>query len=261
MKNSGSYNQTPQPFALPLSHPLHLSSYFAFLLICHRSSTISRVYPSYGWILRSINKDTDQEGPLPQGTASSPYFMGRSGRSLAVAVSLSFAISYLARVVEKAVGLPGISAAVITSISLLVFTGWRSRDGRSFRGVQGAVSTTSSLFFNVFFAAMGAGARLSQILATGPAMTAFMGITLVAHTLILALGVWAVNRFSKARVGISEMVCASNANIGGPATAAAMATSLNCHHLVVPCTIFGTVGYAAATLLGIAMYRFLGRVG
>jgi len=169
-------------------------------------------------------------------------------------------VSHVSKVIEGLVGLPGISAAVITALSLVVYSGWRRRDEKSFMAVLGPVTTTSSLFFNMFFAAIGAGAGFSHIITTGPAMVSFMGITLLLHASILALGVLAINRSRKAGVGIDDMVVASNANIGGPATAAAMATSLDRHHLVVPSTVFGTVGYATATLLGTALYRLAGRL-
>ena len=49
----------------------------------------------------------------------------------------------------------------------------------------------------------------------------------------------------------------SNANVGGPATAAGFAGLLGRQCLVVPATIYGTLGYAIATTLGIGLYRAL----
>lgn len=244
-----------------LGPPSLPSTYFAFLILCHRSSSLRRMYPPHG----GGHMQRQQQGGsgFEQEITSFPSSrttVKSNVPSLSLAVGLSFGISYLAKGLEHSVGLPGISAAIITAASLLVYSQWRDRYQRSFKGVLGLVATTSSLFFNMFFAAIGAGARLSQIVMTGPAMTAFMGITLLVHALTVGGGVFLVNRWSPtARVGIDDMVCASNANIGGPATAAAMATNLDCHHLVVPSTIFGTVGYAAATLLGMTMYRLAGR--
>ena len=62
-------------------------------------------------------------------------------------------------------------------------------------------------------------------------------------------------------IGIDEMVIASNANIGGPATAAAMATSSSLQRpdLGLPATVTGTVGYALATALGVTLFKLLNK--
>ena len=50
----------------------------------------------------------------------------------------------------------------------------------------------------------------------------------------------------------SEALIASNANVGGPTTAAAMAASLKWSALVVPGMLVGVLGYAVATFVGLA---------
>lgn len=46
---------------------------------------------------------------------------------------------------------------------------------------------------------------------------------------------------------------ASNANVGGPATAAAMASSKGWRDLLQPAVLMGCLGYVAGTPLGVAM--------
>jgi uncharacterized membrane protein len=57
------------------------------------------------------------------------------------------------------------------------------------------------------------------------------------------------------------VLVASNANIGGPGTAGTFASMIGRPALVVPAAVFGTVGYAIATTLGVAVYTVLSRLG
>ena len=56
---------------------------------------------------------------------------------------------------------------------------------------------------------------------------------------------------------LTELVIASNANMGGPTTAAAMAVARRWHHLVLPAVLCGTLGYAVATFIGTAVGNWL----
>ena len=62
-----------------------------------------------------------------------------------------------------------------------------------------------------------------------------------------------------ARVGFSDVLAvqvlltASNANVGGPATAAAMAAARGWPNMVRPAMLTGSLGYAVGTAIGIAL--------
>ena len=57
---------------------------------------------------------------------------------------------------------------------------------------------------------------------------------------------------------LSGIILASNANIGGPTTAAGMAISLGWTRLVGPCMLVGTFGYVIGTWLDIIIGSILG---
>ena len=68
---------------------------------------------------------------------------------------------------------------------------------------------------------------------------------MVLVNMIISFG---VGRFFK--FNLEEIILASNANIGGPTTAAAMAISRGWVKLVGPILIIGTLGYIIGNYLG-----------
>jgi uncharacterized membrane protein len=103
------------------------------------------------------------------------------------------------------------------------------------------------LLMQVFFAVIGASASVSLVLAHGTILFAFaLGILTVHLAVILIAG-------RLLRLDLAEVVIASNANMGGPTTAAAMAVARRWETLVIPAVLCGTLGYATATFVGVAV--------
>ena len=59
------------------------------------------------------------------------------------------------------------------------------------------------------------------------------------------------------RLDLAEIVVASNANMGGPTSAAAMAVARRWDTLVIPAILCGTLGYATASFIGVAVGHWL----
>lgn len=56
---------------------------------------------------------------------------------------------------------------------------------------------------------------------------------------------------------LQVLLTASNANVGGPATAAAMAAARGWSSMIRPAMLTGSLGYAVGTAIGIAMASLL----
>jgi len=101
---------------------------------------------------------------------------------------------------------------------------------------------------------------LDAAAAAGPAALGLATLALLVHAVLLACVVAALSalpgteRIAPTR---AEALVASNACIGGPSTAAAFAVALDRGDLVVPAVVWGTVGYAVATSLGVALHPLL----
>eukprot|EP00903_Cladosiphon_okamuranus_P019608 g18033.t1 len=85
----------------------------------------------------------------------------------------------------------------------------------------------------------------------------FRVATTCVHMAFMAAGASMANRFFGAQLGVDDVLVASNANIGGPSTAATFAGLIGKDELVVPAAIWGTVGYAVATTLGVGVWAAL----
>ena len=59
------------------------------------------------------------------------------------------------------------------------------------------------------------------------------------------------------RIPLDVVLIASNAGIGGPATAAAMASSKGWTHLIQPALVVGAFGYSIGTMCGLGLAQVL----
>ena len=116
---------------------------------------------------------------------------------------------------------------------------------------MGGADELGVVLMQVFFATIGAGAHVGTVVRVGAALFVFAAVILAVHLVVLLL----VGRLLGA--DLVELVVASNANMGGPATAAAMAVARGWRALVIPAVLCGTLGYAVATFIGVAVGRVL----
>ena len=131
----------------------------------------------------------------------------------------------------------------------------------------------SDFFFLSFFASIGVAANLSSALSMGPTCLLFSTIALTVHVLGTVLGclVWkkVLATIAKRRkrnplsLDLEDVWIASNAAIGGPATAAAFCGQMRkrdpakLQGRTISATVWGVVGYAIGTIVGVSMYKMV----
>ena len=97
----------------------------------------------------------------------------------------------------------------------------------------------------LFFAVIGAPASIPMIIKESPLLLV-LALIVVAINMVVSLFFGKLFHFS-----IEEIIIASNANVGGPTTAAALAVSKGWGELIIPGLLTGTLGYVLGNYLGI----------
>ena len=164
------------------------------------------------------------------------------GKGLSIGL-LAAAISFY---LQHLIGIQGSAILIITLLVVAVATLFP----KQMNAIRGA-DQIGTFLMQIFFAAIGASANIMVVLKVGPILFLFAGLILLVH-LIFILG------FGRLfNLDLAEIVIASNANMGGPTTAAAMAVGRRWKSLVIPAILCGTLGYAIATFIGVGMAYWL----
>ena len=108
-----------------------------------------------------------------------------------------------------------------------------------------------TFLIHIFFAVIGAPASVELIIRRAPLLLVFAAIIVLAN-LVFSLGLGKLFGYS-----IEEITVSSNANIGGPTTAAAFAIAKGWHSLIFPAILVGTLGYIIGNYYGIFLFTSL----
>ena len=107
-------------------------------------------------------------------------------------------------------------------------------------------------FIYLFLFVIGVPASIVKIITETPLLLVFTGIMVLTNMLFCFV-------FGKLlHFDLEDIILASNANIGGPTTAAGMAISQGWTKLVGPVMLIGTFGYVIGTYLGVVVGGLLG---
>ena len=119
-----------------------------------------------------------------------------------------------------------------------------------FRDARGAMQL-GSVGLHFFFVLIGIVSRWSEIAAVGVEVFLFTLIVVAVHA-VFVLGVGRL-----LRLDIGTVAVASQAAVGGPSSALAVAISRQWRHLVLPGVVVGLLGYAVGTYLGFSVAAVL----
>lgn len=173
--------------------------------------------------------------------AHHPYFanVGMSALQIAnlmaVGLLLVFTSEWLGGVI------PGVPAILwLTTLALIL--------GHTplYREAPGALQM-GSVALHFFFVLIGILSRFSEIVTVGIEVFFFTLIVVGVHGVV----VYGAGRLF--RLDIATLSVASQAAVGGPSSALAVAISREWRHLVLPAVIVGLLGYAVGTYLGLGV--------
>ena len=116
----------------------------------------------------------------------------------------------------------------------------------SIRRLEGALPL-GLVALHLFFAVIGIGSKISEILAVGPEIFYFTATVVLIHGLLVYGG----GRLL--RLDVETLSVASQAAVGGPSTAMALAVSRGWRDLALPGLMVGLLGYAVGNYAGLAV--------
>ena len=138
---------------------------------------------------------------------------------------------------------------IMTTLTLVVATIF----SKFFNKINGADEIGTFLIY-LFFVVLGIPASISEILKNGAILFPFCVLVVVIN-LLFSLFVGKLFKFK-----LDEILLATNATIGGPTTAAAMAIAKGWNSLIVPVMLSGIWGYIFGNYMGILVGNILKHV-
>ena len=239
---------------------LNMALYFLILLGIAGNAFFRRIYP------HPLIDEVERSGVSEEGKTLAAAYWGRKDISLR---DIAVCVTYAVVVVTLSKFLGGALGALIPADG-----GWFSKMGSTFLGSQYVWITLISMvfasvfekqagtmngaqeigtfFIYMFFFVIGVPASIMEILTNAPMLFVFCFIMVIVNMLFCLIGGKLLN-FS-----LEDILIASNANIGGPTTAAGLAISQGWTSLVGPAMLVGTLGYAIGTYIGIIIGSMLG---
>lgn len=224
--------------------------YFGLLAAAAQWPALRQRFPEASTAAEPAAAASGAEAITPAAGRSAPWVVG-------TAVVAAVVATFGGRAAEQRLQLPG-SAILLLSVASSAAARLLA-ERRPVVAEQLRVLAAPSLLLScLFLGSLGAAARLEQVLAAGPAAAACAALVLAVHCATLLLGCGAANR-AGAGISLRELLVASNANVGGSATAMAMAAGRRWYDLLSAAAMCGTAGYASATLIGLTLFRLLVR--
>jgi uncharacterized membrane protein len=161
-------------------------------------------------------------------------------------LALAFVLAALGSMLALLAGKPQFSILAITALALLVATLLPNQVAK-----LSGHAEAGNVFMYIFLASVGASADIWELIDIAPVFFVVATIIITVHLVILfALG--KVMKLDLAELAIASVVC-----IGGPASAAALASAKGWRDLVIPGVLAGSFGYATGSFIGVGVAEWL----
>lgn len=212
--------------------------HFLVLLAIPGLVWVTRHYPTHHFDAAAAGEDIDHSGL--HRIANLDIF------GLIAALALAFGLAALGNYIAGAIGAPQVAILIITVLALLV--------GVLAPGLVDKLSgdyEAGNVLMFIFLATIGASADIFVLIGLAPILFLFAMIIVTVHMIILFIA----GKFMK--LDIAELIVASCATIGGPASAAALASAKGWRELVTPGVLVGSLGYAIGTFIGVGLFEWL----
>ncbi len=165
---------------------------------------------------------------------------------LLAALALAFVLAALGKSLAEFATVPQFAILVTTALTLMVATFAPRQIGK----LSGHSEAGNVLMF-IFLASIGATADVWQLIEIGPVLFVFAAIIIIVHLFIL-FGLGKVLNLDLAELAMASAVC-----IGGPASAAALASAKGWRDLLIPGVLAGSFGYAIGSFIGVTVVEWL----
>jgi uncharacterized membrane protein len=249
--------QKNQINALIVADNLNMALYFMVLMMIPAWSFFRK---HFGHPYEDAIAKADKADAGSKGENKAASYWGRKEISLldiAKALGMTFVIVFLS---VKIAGLfssaPGIISGIfgskyfwITTVSCILATAFPKFLGE----IRGAQEIGTFMIY-IFFVVIGAPADLKVILINSPILLVFCLIIVIVNMLVT----FGIGKMFK--INVEELCIASNANVGGPTTAAAMAIAKGWTDLVLPAMLVGVYGYVVGNYLGLFNGNFIAKI-
>jgi uncharacterized membrane protein len=238
---------------------LNMAIYFLILLGIAGNAFFRKMYT------HPLIDDVEKNGISDEGKTLAASYWGRKNISLKdLAMNLMYAVVVVT--ISKLLGaaLAGVipvdnwftkmcntflgSQYVWITVISMIFATLCEKQATAMNGAQ----EIGTLFIYMFFFVIGVPASIMDILMNAPLLFAFCFVMVVVNMAFCLIG------GKLFHFNLEDIIIASNANIGGPTTAAGMAISQGWNKLVGPAMLVGTFGYVIGTYLGIIVGSLLG---
>ncbi|KAF0820808.1 MULTISPECIES: DUF819 family protein [unclassified Cytobacillus] len=158
---------------------------------------------------------------------------------LDTAIPTGEGVSFFTNLVNGLFGDKYLMLTTMTFLALAMFP-------KYFESINGSQEIGTFLIY-LFFVVIGIPASIPLIIENAPLLLVFVFIIVVVNLCVsLAAG-------KLLKYDLEEILLASNANVGGPTTAAAMAIAKGWKDLIGPILVVGTLGYIIGNYVGTAL--------